>query len=235
MIEYLFDTPESLTMALSTALKNALSDQLNAAGMSSIAVSGGQTPKALFDQLSSVELDWGRITVTLTDERWVADDHPDSNERMVKQHLLKNRATPATFIPLKTAYKTAEGGQFALDVTLQEKLPVIDFVVLGMGGDGHFASLFPNTEALQNGLNTSGSLLCLATQSPVAPKERMSLTLSMILKAKKIYLLITGDDKLRVVRRACFINSADHLSLPISAVLNQTMVPVEMYWSPSSS
>lgn len=235
MKEYLFNTQESLNTALTEAIKTDISSQLNALGTCRIAVGGGKTPIPLLEQLSDVALDWSNVTTTLTDERWVENDQPDSNERMVRQHLLKNKAASALFIPLKNTYKTAKGGQFSLDVTLQKQVPSVDYVVLGMGTDGHFASLFPNTAELTEGLNPEYPMRCMATRSPVEPAERMSLTLSMLLTAKKIYLLICGDDKLAVYRRACLDDQSDNSLLPISAVLKQTVVPVELFWSPVSS
>jgi len=233
--EHLFETQETLNTALTEAIKADISSQLIATGTCSIAVGGGKTPVLLLDQLSDVALDWSNVTTTLTDERWVENDQPDSNERMVRQHLLKNKAASALFVPLKNAYKTAKGGQFSLDVTLQKQLPSVDYVVLGMGADGHFASLFPNTAELKEGLNPKNPVRCMATNAPVQPAERMSLTLSMLLTAKKIYLLICGDDKLAVYRRACLNDQPDSSLLPISAVLKQTVVPVELFWSPASS
>lgn len=235
MKEYLFDTLDTLNTALTNSIKADISGQLVASGACSIAVGGGRTPIALLNQLSDVEIDWSNITITLTDERWVETDQPESNERMVKQHLLKNKAASASFVPLKTAYRTAKSSEFSLDATLHEQLPSVDFVVLGMGADGHFASLFPDTEELADGLDPENPMRCIATHGPVEPIERMSLTLSMLLTAKKIYLLICGDDKLAVYRRACLTDQPESCSLPISAVLKQSIVPVELYWSPASS
>lgn len=232
MKEHLFDNPESLTVALANSIEADLSKQLSISGTAGIALGGGNTPKHLYEKLSTAQLDWSNITVTLTDERWVSNQQPESNERMLKLSLLKHRASRARFVPLKTAHPTAKEGQLFLDQALREQLPELDVVVLGMGGDGHFASLFPDTESLAEGLNHGSPLLCLATESPVVPKERISLTLAALLTAKKIYLFITGDEKLNVYRRACLGDQAESGMLPISAVLHQTDVPVEVFWSP---
>lgn len=234
MKEHLFDSFNSLNTALAEAIEKDLSTQLKTSANASIAVSGGKTPIAMYEQLSMADLAWQNVTITLTDERWLPNHHPDSNERMVKQYLINNKAAAARFIPLKTSSNTAEDGQESLDKTLGNELPSVDIVVLGMGADGHFASLFPHTIALEQGLDAQSSLKCIAACAPVEPKERMSLTLSMLLTAKKIYLLISGDDKLAVYRGASQLDSDDRLSLPISAVLTQSDVPVALYWSPVS-
>lgn len=234
MNEHLFEQPEALTLALANAITVDLTAQLKLSGTASIAVSGGNTPKCLFQRLSNARLDWSNVIVTLTDERWVSNQQPESNERMVKLNLLQNRANEAMFVPLKTKHQTAQEGQPVLDATLRNQLPALDFVVLGMGTDGHFASLFPDTDVLAEGLDANSPLKCLASQAPGTPKERISLTLAALLTAKKIYLLITGDDKLNVYRRACLNTETVCSELPISAVLKQTDVPVEIYWSAKS-
>ncbi|UZE94557.1 6-phosphogluconolactonase [Alkalimarinus alittae] len=236
MIERFYEHNRLLTAALSNAISEDLSQQLVATHKASIAVSGGNTPKALYEQLSTVALDWPKISVTLTDERWVDTNHPDSNEGMVRRHLLKHNAVSASFLSLKTRHTTAKEGALVLSKMLKDQLPSVDFVLLGMGSDGHFASLFPHTESLVKGLDKGDLTRCIDTFAPVEPKQRISLTLSMLLTAKKIYLLITGDDKLSVYRRACLNDQINHTStLPIAAVLNQTEVPVEVFWSPSES
>lgn len=236
MIEHIFETAYAMTKALAGCLSDDLSFQIASSDSVSIAVGGGKTPIGLYEELSNADLDWSKVVITLTDERWVVNSHNDSNEGMVVKHLLQNRASCAKFIPLKTKCATAKEAQSSLDQSLRASIPSLDLVVLGMGSDGHFASLFPGYEELNEGLNPNNEACCIATTSPVDPQQRMSLTLSMILSAKKVYLMIQGDDKLNAYRRASMDKPASGDSLPpIAAVLKQAVVPVEVFWSPSSN
>lgn len=233
MKECFYDNTSELISALSKAIRDDLQAELDANSAASMALSGGKTPQVLYEQLSTCDVDWPNVTVTLTDERWVPNDHPKSNERMVHHTLFKNKALSAQFVALKTDHATALAAEAELNTTLSTSLPTVDVVVLGMGEDGHFASLFPNTRELTQGLSHEGTARCIATQGPVFPTERMSLTLSMLLSAKKIYLFITGDTKLHVVRQASASREDDRLiTLPITAILQQSDVPVMVYWSP---
>ncbi|WP_250658218.1 6-phosphogluconolactonase [Alkalimarinus coralli] len=235
MIERLFNNHQEMLNELVDTIARDISRSIKESGETSLAVSGGTTPVNLYDGLSLVDLSWHNVTITLTDERWVPVDHTASNERMVRQHLLQNSAQGARFISLKTHHPSAEKAEAELEKYLQNELPSLDLVILGMGADGHFASLFPHSDVLAKGLDLSSSRQCLATFAPSEPKERISLTLAKILTAKKIYLLMTGEDKLAVYRRACKeINASAVPNLPITAVLKQDAVPVTVFWAATS-
>ncbi len=221
-----------MVSSLVAAIQDDLKGCLRRSPCASIAVSGGGTPVPLYDQLAKTVIDWANVVVTLTDERWVNSDSLESNERMVKQHLLQYQAEHARFIPIKNDADTPECGAIALDRVLQQELPVLDLVILGMGNDGHFASLFPGAAALEEGLSLGNKARCIAVRPPSTEIARISLTLSMLLTAKKIYLLIVGKDKLATLENAIGqVHASAEDELPIVSVLRQAEVPVHIYWS----
>lgn len=169
----------------------------------SLAVAGGNTPKPLYQTLSNLDWPWENVQVTLTDERWVDEDHAQSNGAMIKSTLLTNKASSAYFLPLKNAQATALEGQQSCETNLVTQMPSLNAVILGMGSDGHFASIFPKMKNLNDALNIETSALCLAATPPELEEgvvnERMTLTLPYLVSATQIYLLCTGEDKKTII------------------------------------
>jgi 6-phosphogluconolactonase len=194
-----------------------------------LALAGGNTPKPLYEALSKEDLPWKQISITLTDERWVAVDHNDSNENMIKNILLKNVSAESSFIPLKNNASSSEAGAIKADKLLTERLPSLDVVILGMGDDGHFASIFPEVSNLNTLLNTDTINKCLAV-SPNGKQDRISLTYSYLIKAKIIYLLISGEQK-KIIIDEVLGGSVTGEKYPIWTLLNQTKCPVKIYWN----
>jgi 6-phosphogluconolactonase len=193
----------------------------------SMAVSGGRSPVKLFEKLSLTTLDWSRIDITLVDERWVSVDTADSNEWLVRRHLLKGVAAKARFFGLKNKALTARSGQNECQSVLHNlKLP-LDLVVLGMGLDGHTASLFPCCPELPKAMDGKQSLSFFATTPSSAPFERMSMSYTTLMNAKQRILHIVGFEKLNTLERA--ISLQDYLAIPIFAFLQE---PLTIYWSP---
>jgi len=197
---------------LAAALRAAVADRDSAW----LAVAGGRTPVAALRFLADEDLDWSRVSITLVDERWVEPTSTDSNERMVRENLLRGRAVTARFIPMKSDNSYPDEAAFAA------ALPPTPFdaVLLGMGEDGHFASLFPDSPALAEGLNPASTRRVVAVPradvgSPVQP--RLSLTLAEIARAGLIVLLVKGREKQDVIDRAQR-EGADPRRLPIAAL-----------------
>jgi 6-phosphogluconolactonase len=171
-----------------------------------------------------------KVWVTLVDERWVDASNEASNERLVRETLLQNQAVKARFIGLKNAADSAQAGVEWCWKTLSTIARPFDVVMLGMGDDGHTASLFPTNEHLRPALTLTEPAGCVAMQAPVEPHDRISLNLSAILDARRIVVLIQGETKWTVYQRA---RSAGAITeLPIRAVLQQQLVPVDIFWSP---
>jgi 6-phosphogluconolactonase len=225
-----FPDTTALTEALAADIVAALEQGLRERHGASLVVAGGRSPVALFEKLSGVELDWRRVWVTLTDERWIDATSSDSNEHLVREHLLRNAAAKANLVGLKTDSPDPHSGAAASWAAI-EKLPrPFDQVLLGMGDDGHIASLFPNSPALVAGLDLQQPPGCLGTTAPVAPYERMSLNLSALLDARHIALLIIGSGKWITYERACAAGPI--AEMPVRALLRQQRVPLSVYWAP---
>jgi len=222
-----FASEQPLVNALASEVAGSLSQATEEDGCASLVVSGGRTPIVLFKQLSGAALDWSKVLITLSDERWVAPQHPDSNENLVRTHLLVNRAKQAQFVSLKNNAFSARLGQAALAEALADLPEVFTVVMLGMGEDGHTASLFPGASTLGIALNRQNLLPCQWIQPPDAPHERMTLTLSRLLAAKKICLHFTGAKKRDVYDAAMADDSCDY---PVRALANQQQTPVDVYW-----
>ncbi|HEX4025697.1 MAG TPA: 6-phosphogluconolactonase [Steroidobacteraceae bacterium] len=225
-----FDGAAALTEALAADIAAALQAGLAAGRGASLLVPGGHTPVRLFERLSRVELDWASVWVGLTDERWVDPHSSASNERLVREHLLRNEAAGASFVGLKTAATTAQRAQSDSWSTLAEVPRPFDFVLLGMGDDGHVASLFPGSPGLVQALDPAGPPGCVQMSAPVPPLERMSLNLRALLDSRRIALLITGADKWATYQRARARGPA--AQMPVRALLAQQNVPLSIYWAP---
>lgn len=220
-----FPDRQTLVNELAEHLGAALSRRIAEHGQASLAVSGGSTPLPLFERLSELEIPWQRVVITLADERWVEPSSLDSNEQLVRRHLLKNRAAAAVFVGLKNAAAGAEEGEVECGQHLQ-KIPLpFTAVILGMGDDGHTASLFPGVAQLAQ----AGGKLCAAVRPQTAPHERITLTLPAILSAKEIILHITGPDKKAVLEKALADGPTE--AMPIRFVLRQQTALVTAYWA----
>jgi 6-phosphogluconolactonase len=147
-----FSSRDELDLALAKSISQILSDAIKQKGKASIAVSGGSTPKGLFSILSQSDIDWSRVTVTLADERWVTLDSNDSNTRLVHENLLQNKAAAAKFFHLKQGEEFSEETLNDLNIAANTTLLPLDVLILGMGEDGHTASLFPCSKQIKAGL-----------------------------------------------------------------------------------
>lgn len=220
-----YDDAEQLTRDLAKRIGVSLRQALESRGSAAIALSGGRTPLPLFDRLSQCALPWSSIAVTLADDRWVAPDHADSNEGLIRQHLVRNQAGNARFIGLWQAGKTAQEAEADCASRLAELPELLDIVVLGMGNDGHTASLFPCSAELPRALETSEP--CCAVTPTTAPHARMTLSASRLLASRERILHLKGADKLETLEKA--LAGDDVSAMPIRLFLRQ---PLTIYWSP---
>lgn len=224
-----FDTREAAAAAAADIIQDSIARRLAAVDEATIVLSGGSSPLGVFAELKKLDLPWERLHVTLSDERWVATDHEDSNERMLYDALLGHTgARDATFLPLFDASSDIETRSTALS----EQLRMLPFpfacALLGMGEDGHFASLFPDAENLESGLDTENPELVIPIRTAASPHPRISLTLSALSRSDTIVLLIFGEQKLEVLNTAVEVPER----YPVGTLLRQKRAPVRVLWAP---
>lgn len=211
------DLIDQFSRQLCRELEQAVAER----GHAYLVVSGGRTPVPLFERLSKQMLPWPKITILLADERWLPATDAQSNERLVRAHLLQHQAAAANFISLLTADADAADAVAQINERLA-KVPRFDVVILGMGEDGHTASLFPCSAELEHALSTDNSVA--AVTPTTAPHQRMSLSLSRLLNSRQIYFHLSGAGKAKVLEQALQANA----DFPVSRILHQDSVPVEV-------
>lgn len=222
-----FRTPHDLNVDLALRVAGHLETDISLHGRATAVVSGGRTPIGFFQQLAKQDIAWDRVSITLADERWVDASHSDSNERLVRENLLIHRATDASFISLKNKAMSAQKGQKELATRLKQ-VGKFSAVVLGMGNDGHTASLFPGMTNLVSGLDMESGLDCLATSPDTAPHERITLTLPRLLRSTIIFLHLTGTSKLQMLEEV--LEGRDIYEFPIRSVLQQKVTDLEIFY-----
>ncbi|WP_392566743.1 6-phosphogluconolactonase [Utexia brackfieldae] len=225
-----YHSTAELNHALAHDIITQLSQAIALRGKASLAVSGGRTPTELFKLLSQQTLDWDKVYITLVDDRWVDEHDEASNARLVKSHLLQNNASKAHFVGLKTAASSPFDGEKESELRLQQTIPLpFDALILGMGDDGHTASLFPHAANLANGLDMHSGRTLVGMTPLTAPLDRISLTLPTILASRQLYLHLVGENKKQVLSQASA--GKDINDMPIRAVLHQDKTPLSIYWT----
>ena len=228
MQEFHFDNRDEASIAAAAALAELIGRRLATQGAASLVVSGGTTPGRCFAELAATDLDWQLVSVVLSDERWVPPDSDDSNEKLVRELLLTGHAAGASLLSVYQSDTSPE----ARCETLADEMRALPFpfaaALLGMGEDGHFASLFPDAANLGEGLDTDSATLCLPVATAASPHPRISLSLSALSRSDEIVLLVFGEKKLNVIEAA---KEAEN-DLPIARLLRQKRAPVNVYWAP---
>jgi len=226
-----FATLDAMIDDLAIDIARRLTQAVNARGVASLVVPGGSTPGRLFDALAGQDAPWDKVQVTGTDERWLPHGHPDTHETLVRTRLLKGRAANATYVPLKTASPTPAGAEPAVEAVLSRMPRPFDVTLIGMGDDGHIASLFPHASGLDGALDPQSPLLVASFHVPTAAgsPDRISLSLSALLDSRFLGVLIAGASKLATLERAEAGDDADEM--PVRALLRQDRTPVTVFWS----
>ena len=215
--------------ALAAAVADALREALRRRSTASLLVSGGRTPVPFFEALAQQELPWSKVVVSLVDDRWVPQDHADSNACLVREHLLHGPAAAARFVPLVDAGQAPEQHLAVAERNLSQLPRPYDVLVLGMGDDGHTASIFPGAPGAAEALDMGRPQRLVLVMPSTAPHRRISLTLRALLDSRLLLIHLTGPGKAAVIEAAAGSAPALH---PIAAVLQQDAVPVQLYYSP---
>lgn len=214
---------EMLAIDLANKLAGALRSALEHEERVLMAVPGGTTPGPIFDDLCAADLDWSRVDVMLTDERWVPEDNARSNTRLLRRRLLVDRAAAARYLPLYLPGKDPEERLAELETNIVPRLP-IQVLLLGMGADMHTASLFPGADRLEEALAPRAPIL-MAMRAPGAPEPRITLTAHVLDGAMSKHIVIFGDEKREALEKARHASPKD---APVAAVLSQASV----HWAP---
>lgn len=213
-VEHPHATAEALALDIAARLRSALA----ARGEALLRVSGGRSPVALFEQLRAQPLDWARVSVQLVDERQLPDGHAERNETLLRAHLLQGPAAVARLLPLDADHAAR----------------MADVTVLGMGEDGHTASLFPDASGVAEALRPEATPSVVALMPTQAPHPRVSLNLAALLNSRHTVLSIAGPAKWVVYQRALeqarkADASAPDTLLPIARVLRHASAPVAVW------
>ena len=225
-----FPDREELAAGLAETVAGRLRAGIEERGAALMAVSGGSTPKQFFEALSTADLPWEKVTVTLVDERFVPPDDERSNHRLVALHLLKKAAGRARFVPLYQHVEDVDAAAALAAGKIDTLGLPFDVVILGMGGDGHTASFFPNGDNLATALDRSGSRSVVSMHAPHAGEPRLTLTLPLVLSGRMLALHIEGQPKMDALDRARGRGAASEM--PIRAVLDGAPSPLAVYWAP---
>jgi 6-phosphogluconolactonase len=226
LTEFRFDTRDAASAAIAARMAGLVRAQLGRNGAADFVVGGGTTPGACFEYLSGYEMAWDKIQVALSDERWVPSDHKDSNERLVRATMLKDAASAGRILSI-----------YQSDLSVDERCDALQFekpekgfacAMVGMGSDGHFASLFPDADSLESGLSLDNARFYMPVRTGASPHPRISMTLSALLESDEVLLFFFGEEKLAVFENAHTIDK----TYPITALLEQDKTPVSLYWAP---
>jgi 6-phosphogluconolactonase len=220
-----FATPAELALAAAEATAQSLARALAERGAASLVGTGGRSPAPVYDLLARTELDWSKVAVTLSDDRFVPATSPDSNEKLVRERLLVGAAAAARFVPISVAADTVQAAADKVEADVRALAPY-DVMLLGMGEDGHVASLIPGSPVLDLGMDPTGTRFCLGIPAGVGspPVARVTMTMPALLQARLILVLISGPKKRDIVEMGN--------GLPVHALLEQAKAPVRVLWTP---
>lgn len=225
-----FKDGAALAEGLADRVSAALADAIAARGRATVAVSGGSTPKAFFKALSTRDIDWAKVTVTLIDERFVPADNPRSNHLLVAENLLQGKAKAANFLPL---YRDAGSAEEAAAIVTADAATIghpFDVAILGMGTDGHTASFFPGGSRLAEAISPDTPRGVITMEAEGAGETRLTFTFTSLQDARLLVLHIEGHGKKDVLAAA--ESNGPETDMPIRAVLRRAATPVDIYWAP---
>jgi 6-phosphogluconolactonase len=215
------------------AAADAIVGQLSKPGPKRLLVTGGRGPGPVYDRLADTELDWANVTVTLSDDRFVPLAAPESNEAMVRARLLQRCAAAARLVPLNGSEPTPAAAAAAIEPAIRALLP-FDAGLLGMGPDGHIASLYATSVGVAAALDPDGAQLAVGVTSPGWEPyvPRVSLTGRALFDAGLVILVVGGEQKRRVIEQ---VLADAAFAPPVSALIRQQRSPVRILWSPDAA
>ena len=230
---------QTLAEHLAGELSVLITQAIDQKGSAVLALSGGSTPKPLFEALAEHDIDWAKVIITLVDERWVDESHELSNAAFMKTYLLSKLPDTVRFVPL---YQAAESVDASLPLVLNNYLEAtgssvdepraFDIVILGMGGDGHTASFFPDAANVDELVDIDSNEALLTCHSPSTQVERVTWSLPILLNTSFLALHFTGEGKKDVFEAACDNASSEAVSeLPIRSAIFQDRIALNVYYA----
>ena len=192
----IFDNIEKLENEMCSTITALLTEAINTNGLARILLSGGSTPKGLYSKLSYTKIEWEKVEIGLVDERFVDTNSAFSNERMIRQTLVINKAKDATFIGM-----VADPSDYQVNLNIANNryktFIASDVLILGMGLDGHTASIFPNDPSSSMAIEEPIAAI-KNTHAPSAPIKRVTLNKAFINTCKHVLLIFSGTEKEKV-------------------------------------
>lgn len=226
--EHFFDSRDAASMAAAKLAADSLHAQLDSKASASLVVTGGSSPARCYAALASMDLDWSCVHIILSDERWVPPTDSDSNEKLIRDTLLIDRAQDAKLLPMYAQLSTPAEQCLRLNEQLATLPTPFACSLLGMGADGHIASLFPDSENLAAGLDVDNPHSCIPVETTASEHTRVSMTLAALLRSDKVALLFFGAAKRDIYEHA----KSAVADVPVAKLLSQTRVPVHVFWAP---
>ncbi|MDH3351749.1 MAG: 6-phosphogluconolactonase [Gammaproteobacteria bacterium] len=227
-MEHFYKSRAEAASAAAVRISQALHKRLEQQAEASLVVSGGTSPERCLEELSTANLDWQRVHVLLSDERWVAADDDSSNQKFIERTLLQGPAAAATLHGVYQAGIDIAERCDDLDEAIRQLPFPFACSLIGMGEDGHFASLFPDAENLKAGLDVDYPGLCLPVSTAASPHPRVSLTLAAISRSDEVVLLFFGAAKRDIYEQAKLKSNG----YPVAWLLLQKRAPVHVFWAP---
>lgn len=215
---------EACARHVAAALKRRLGDSPRAA----LIVGGGSTPEKCFKLLADTDLDWRRVDILPSDERCVPSEHDASNEGMIRRLLITSKASNASLLPLFSEDLPTDDLCLSVAMTLESISRPFSVSLLGMGEDGHFASLFPDAKGVSEGLRPNSDRNCILVRTAASSHQRISLTMPVLLDSTEVLLLFFGDAKREIYEQA----KLPGIDYPVGRLLQQQRTPVRTIWAP---
>ncbi len=223
----LYENKTELAKNVAKEMANLLRSAIDERGEAILVLSGGSTPQQAYIFLSMEDIYWDRVKITLADERWVPQSHPRSNHCLLNMTLLYNMVKRPHFIPLYRDLVTPEEGLRNINEDFRVLKKPFDLVLLGIGNDGHTASLFPEGDNLKEAMNLQTSHWAMSMNAPGAKEPRIKLTTKTLLQTRQIFIMFSGAEKYETFMKAQ--EDGPEEDMPIRSILNNSKVPISIF------
>ncbi len=228
LTEEFFDNQSLASAAAAERVADALKKRLVDQPQASLVVTGGSTPENCYQLLANTALPWDRVHIVLSDERCVPVDHEASNEGMIRRVLMTERAASANLVSIYAKELAPDDQCDAIAEKLNSMPTPFSLSLLGLGEDGHFASLFSDFDRLNEGLDPDSDHRCMLLRTAASRHPRITLTMSTLSRSNEILLLFFGATKRETYERA----KLPDCDYPVSRLLQQQRTPVHTIWAP---